>query len=71
MNKKEYVRDREDALMRAIKIYDELGQNEKAQKPEKEMKILKEQSSITIKSAEIGRNAPCLAATVKMQEILW
>lgn len=56
---KEYVRDREDVLMRAVKIYDELGQNEKAKKLEKEMRILKKQSGIAIKPAKIGRNDPC------------
>lgn len=52
---KENVRDREDVLMRAAEIYNELGQNEKVKVLEKERKQIR----TVIKPAKTGRNDPC------------
>lgn len=62
---KENVRDLEDVLMRAAELYEELGQNEKAQKLREEMKVLRRHSNIVIKPAKIGRNDPCPCGTGK------
>ena len=56
---KEDVRDREDILMRAAEVYEELGQNEKAKELEKEEKRLKILSRAPVKAVKIGRNEPC------------
>lgn len=56
---KENVRDREDVLMRAIEVYEELGQTEKVKELKKEKKILDRQANTLIKPAKIGRNDPC------------
>lgn len=56
---REDVRDREDVLMRAAEIYEELGEKEKAKKLDKEMKALDKRSSTVTKPAKIGRNVPC------------
>lgn len=56
---KEDVRDREDVLMRAAEVYEELGQNEKAKELEKEEKRLKILSRAPVKAVKIGRNEPC------------
>ena len=56
---KEDVRDREDVLMRAAEVYEELGQNEKAKELEKEEKLLKRRLRAPVKAVKIGRNEPC------------
>lgn len=56
---KEDVRDRDDVLMRAIEIYGELNQKEKAGKLVTEKKRLEKLKRAPVKSVKIGRNEPC------------
>jgi uncharacterized protein YecA (UPF0149 family) len=45
--------------MRAIEIYEESNQKEKARELEKEKKRLEKLSRAPVKSVKIGRNEPC------------
>ena len=56
---KEDIRDREDVVMRAIEIYGELNQKEKAGKLVTEKKRLEKLKRAPVKSVKIGRNEPC------------
>lgn len=53
------VRDREDVFVRAIEIYNELGQVERVKELEEEVKYLTRQANTIVESVKVGRNDPC------------
>lgn len=58
---KKDVRDRIDVLMRAIEIYSELNQIEKADELKQELRLLEKlpKKAPTVKAIKVGRNDPC------------